>query len=76
VARAACGAPKLTLGQIVKQHPNLFPGTLATAVEKVWGYASEEGRHIREGGRPDRTDVELVVGLAATVATYLTAKLK
>jgi hypothetical protein len=28
-------------------------------------------RHIREGRRPERKDVELIVGLAATVATYL-----
>ncbi len=76
VAREACGNINLTLGGIAKQHPQLFPGTLLTAVEKVWGYASETGRHIREGGKPDRTDVEFVVGLAATVATYLAAKLK
>jgi hypothetical protein len=28
-------------------------------------------RHIREGRTPERREVELIVGLAATVATYL-----
>jgi hypothetical protein len=28
-------------------------------------------RHIREGYRPERKEVELIVGLAATAATYL-----
>ena len=44
---------------------------LDTAVGKDWGYASEMGRHIREGREPERKEVELIVGLAATVATYL-----
>jgi hypothetical protein len=44
---------------------------LDDSVAKAWGYASEMARHIREGRKPERKDVELIVGLAATVATYL-----
>jgi hypothetical protein len=71
VARDATGDPKATLGDILKRYPDLIPKPLDTAVEKAWGYASEMGRHIREGREPERKEVELIVGLAATVATYL-----
>ncbi len=74
VARDVCGDAKATLGEIVKRHPGLIPRPLDTAVEKAWGYASQMGRHIQEGREPDREEVELVVGLAATVATYLSRK--
>ena len=49
--------------------------TLDSAVEKAWGFASERGRHIREGEEPTRADAELIVGIAATVATFLARKL-
>jgi hypothetical protein len=71
VARDATGDPKATLGEILKRHPDLIPKPLDTAVEKAWGYASGMGRHIQEGREPQRKEVELIVGLAATVATYL-----
>jgi hypothetical protein len=71
VARDVCGDPKATLGDILKRNPDLIPKPLDTAVEKAWGYASEMGRHIREGREPERKEVELIVSLAATVATYL-----
>jgi hypothetical protein len=47
---------------------------LDTAVSQVWGYASNEARHVEEGREPEREEAELVVGLAAVVATYLTKK--
>jgi hypothetical protein len=72
VARDAVGNPKATLGDIIKRYPDLLPKPLDIAVDKAWGYASEMGRHIREGREPERKEVELIVGLAATVATYLT----
>jgi len=74
VARGLAGDPKATLGAILKRHPNLIPKPLDVAVDKAWGYASERARHIREGEAPTYQDAELVVGLAATVATYLVRK--
>jgi AbiJ N-terminal domain 4 len=71
VARDACGDPKATLGEIIKRYPGVIPKPLDESVAKAWGYASEMARHIREGRRPERPEVELIVGLAATVATYL-----
>lgn len=75
VARKACGDPKATLGQILSQHPNIVPKPLDEAVRKIWGYASEKGRHLRKGRMPSHEEAELVVGLSATIATYLARKL-
>jgi AbiJ N-terminal domain 4 len=76
VAREASGDAKATLGEIIKNHPGLIPRPLDISVDKAWGYASEMGRHINEGRTPEREEVELIVGIAATVATYLTQLLE
>jgi hypothetical protein len=75
VARTACGDPSPTLGKLLERYPKLIPKPLDSAVEKAWGYASEKGRHIREGEEPSRDEAELIVGIAATVATFLSRKL-
>lgn len=75
IAREACGNPKATLGEILKKYPNLVPSPLDEAISKIWGYASEVGRHLREGREPNREEAELIVGLSATCATYLCNKL-
>ena len=71
VARNVCGDERATLGEIIKKYPGIIPKPLDEAVSKAWGFASDMARHIREGRKPERKEVELVVGLAATVATYL-----
>ena len=63
---------KRTLGEVLKHHPDLLPKPLGTAISQVWGYASNVARHVEEGREPNREEAELVVGLAAVVATYLT----
>jgi hypothetical protein len=75
VARTVCGDPKPTLGKLLERHPQLIPKPLDSAVEKAWGYASERGRHMREGEEPSRGEAELIVGIAATVAIFLARKL-
>lgn len=76
VARDICGDSKATLGQLLDRYPDRLgiPKPLDDAVEKAWGYASEMGRHLREGRVPSHEDAELIVGIAATVATYLSKK--
>jgi hypothetical protein len=74
VAREFCGEPQPTFGKLVERYPNMLPRPLNEGVEKAWGYASEMGRHLREGRVPEREEAELVVGIAATVSTYLTKK--
>lgn len=72
-ARAASG-DRATLGDLIRRHPGLIPKPLDAAVEKAWGYASEMGRHLQEGRTPERGETELIVGIAATIATYLAKK--
>ena len=74
VARDVTGEPNATLGAIIKNHPGLLPKPLDQGVEKIWGYASDQARHLREGKTPDILEAELVVGLAGSVATYLMKK--
>lgn len=76
VVRDVTGKPKLTLGELTKRHKDLFPPPVDVAVEKLWGFASENARHVREGLEPTREEAMLVVGLAATLANYLIHKMK
>ena len=74
VAREACGDPKATLGEILNRHKELIPSPLDQAIKKAWGYASENARHIREGREPSYDEAELIVGICASVSTYLSNK--
>ena len=74
VARDRTGDPKATLGEVVQRNPDLLPKPIGSALSKLWGYASNEARHVREGHEPNREEAELLVGLAAVMATYLTRK--
>jgi hypothetical protein len=74
VARDLSGLHKATLGEVLKRNPSLLPKPLDSALSQVCGYASNEARHVEEGCEPSREEAELLVGLAAVVATYLTKK--
>ena len=75
VARDVAGNQKLTLGDLIKRYPDLFPKPLDQVIEKAWGYASETGRHLKEGKSPAFEEAELVVGLSGTVCRYLARKI-
>jgi hypothetical protein len=74
LARDLAGTPKDTLGAILKRRPDLLPKPLDTALSQIWGYASNEARHVVEGRNPSRNDAALIVGLVSALATYLSAK--
>lgn len=71
VAREVTGDHKANLGDIMKRHGRIIPEPLDQAVIKAWGYASEHGRHIREGREPGINEAELIVGLCASLSSYL-----
>lgn len=75
VAREATGDKKATLGELIKKHPNIVPKPLDIAIEKIWGFTSEQGRHLREGQAPEYLEAELVVELSAAISTYLGKKI-
>jgi hypothetical protein len=74
VAKDLCGEPKLTLGEIVKKHPDLMPTPIVAAVEKLWGYSSDVARHIREDRNVLREEAQFVLGISASLISYLMEK--
>jgi hypothetical protein len=74
VARDVTGHLNATFGEILKHCPGLLPRPLDTALSQVWGYASNVARHVQEGREIDRDEAELLVGLSATISTYLLRK--
>lgn len=74
VAREATGESKKTLGDIIKRHPGLLPPPVDEAASKLWGFASEQGRHGSEGRTLEWAETMLVVGTAAAMCSYLIAK--
>ncbi len=72
VAADVCGETNETLGQTLKRHPDRFPAPLGDAVSKLYGFASERGRHLTaEGKTPCKKEAELIVTIAAAVTTFL-----
>lgn len=69
VARDVTGQQSKTLGQLIQSLG--VPKPLDIGVEKLWGFASEQGRHIREGRQPRFEEAELIVTVAAAVSVYL-----
>lgn len=73
VAKKVCNSPNATFGDLLKQ-PNLMPKPLDKAIEKMWGYASNNGRHRTEGKEPSCYEAELIVGICASFITYFLTK--
>lgn len=76
LARELTGGDKETLGVLVKNNPGLFPPPLGEAISKVYGFASNNGRHVKEGGDPSLEEAELIVGLSGVLCRYLGHKIR
>lgn len=74
VAGEVSGDRSATMGKIVNDNPDMFPKPLDVAVEKMWGYASQYGRHVSEDKDPTQDEAELVVHVSAAAVTYLVRK--
>ncbi len=68
-AREVSGQPNPTLGKLVPMLDLTAP--LDQAVHKLWGYASDRGRHIRERQTVDRAEAELIVSVAGSLCAFL-----
>ncbi|MBX3097827.1 MAG: hypothetical protein KF812_13310 [Fimbriimonadaceae bacterium] len=75
IAKHCTNETKGTFGDILKWHPNLLPEPLKSAAEKFWGFASENARHAKEGRRLDTAEVEMAVGAAAVLSSFLLRRL-
>ncbi|MCY3595236.1 MAG: hypothetical protein OXH01_08400 [Bacteroidetes bacterium] len=74
VMRSICRDDDATLGDLLKHHKEIIPPPLDTAVAKLWGYASQYGRHRAEGKDPQINEAELAIHVAAAVVMYLSKK--
>lgn len=61
-----------TLGQLVKRLD--LPKPLDAAVEKLWGFASDNARHVSEGKEIDDAQAELFVSVACAVCIFLSKR--
>lgn len=74
VVREVTGSPKQTLGDLIKNNNAIVPSPLDVAITKMWGFSSEQGRHLQEGREPSFEEAELMVHLSASICTYLSKK--
>lgn len=74
LCREITGKKSLTLGKLINTHSQIILKPLDKVVGGLFGFASEQGRHLREGEAPDYEEAELVVHLSASLCTYLTKK--
>jgi hypothetical protein len=65
---------KETLGTWLKRNREEFPPPLADITEKLWGYASNHGRHLKEAEAAKLEEAELILGICATLGSYLANK--
>lgn len=73
VARDVSGS-KDTLGDWIKKNDNAFPKPIDDVIKKLWGFTSEHGRHLKESHEATLEEAELVLGLSATLGSYLAQK--
>ena len=59
-----------TLGDIIKHHRDKIAKPLDSAMEKLWAFASNYGRHLQEGNVPVFDDAEFVVRVCASLIVY------
>ena len=71
-ARGVTDQPNPTLGKLVPMLD--LPAPLDQAVHKLWGYASDRGRHVREQQVVDHTEAELIVSVAGALCAFLTQR--
>jgi hypothetical protein len=74
LARDLCGDATLTLGDIIKKYPHLFPGAYRKLAESISGITSNKGRHVAEGGEPTLNEAMLLVGVVSALANYMIAE--
>lgn len=72
-ARVVSGDQRATLGEIIQRRAADLgiPRPLDSAIERMWGFASEMARHLREGRVPAREEAELLLTVSAGLINYL-----
>lgn len=71
LTRDLCGSKK-TLGELIRELD--LPAPVGAAVEKMWGFASNQGRHVTEGKKPELPEAMLTVHFCSVIVSYLLQK--
>jgi hypothetical protein len=74
ITREIVGNKTQTLGQLIRHNRQIVPPPIDIVVEKIWGFSSNQGRHLQENKEPNYDETELLVGLAASISSYLARK--
>ena len=72
VSNEVAGTNEKSLGKIIELLE--LPRPLDQAIDKMYGFASQHGRHFKEGRQPTFEDAQLVVHVASAAVTYLLAR--
>ena len=75
LARYITGCTNETLSEVINKHPKLLPAPLGESVKKIYGFASNNGRHLLEGKEPAFEEVQLIVHMSAALCGYLGNKI-
>lgn len=74
LSREITGCKNDTLGKLIKSNPDIVPKPLDSVISQLYGFASEHGRHLREGEAPDFDEAELTVHICASLCVYMAKK--
>ncbi|MBR1929390.1 MAG: hypothetical protein IJ834_06660 [Paludibacteraceae bacterium] len=73
--RQKFGGTTSTLGDIIQNNRSSFTPPLDKALEKLWGFASNHGRHVRNGGAATEEEAEFVLNMCSSLILYLSRSL-
>ena len=65
LCRDKFNAQSQTLGAIIQRNRSAFVRPIDDTLEKLWGFASNHGRHVQTGGATSEEDAELVLNLCS-----------
>ena len=71
LARDIFNAPASTLGDIIKKNKAHFTSPLDIVIDKLWGYASNHGRHMGEGTTPSFAEAQFVLYASSAIIIFL-----
>jgi hypothetical protein len=74
ITREIVGNKKQALGQLISPNKQIVPSPIDIAIEKICGFSSNQGGRLQEGEEPNYDETELLVGLAASISSYLAGK--
>lgn len=68
-------AQSQTLGAIIQHHRSEFVRPIDEILDKLWGFASNHGRHVQTGGVASEEDAEFVLNTCSSLIVYLSKTL-